>query len=120
MEGKDPQVEAKIRMCKGETVPCCSEEGEAWDGTDQTIVFQVAVSLRACRRGFQDLLKVRPHYLSRDDHDSKIRVRKQRTDISKHSILNRTIKVWSQLLVQTLATFPCKSHVVRKIIISER
>jgi hypothetical protein len=62
-----------------------------------------------CRRGFQDLLKVRPHFLSRDDHD-----RKQGTDISKYSFLHRTIKLWNQLLAQALATFPCKSHVVRK------
>jgi len=71
------------------------------------------------------LLKVRPHYLSRDDHDSKIRARKQRIGISKYSFLNRTIKMWNQLPAEALATtFPCKSHVARKrvreVIISEK
>jgi len=36
--------------------------GEPWDGRGQTIVFLVA-SLSLCRRGFQDLLKVRPSSL---------------------------------------------------------
>ena len=34
-----------------------------------------------------------PCYLNRDDHDGKIRARKQRTDIGKYSFLNRTIKL---------------------------
>jgi len=34
-----------------------------------------------------------PCYLSRDDHDGKIRARKQRTDIGKYSFVNRTIKL---------------------------
>ena len=59
----------------------------------------------------------------RDDHDRKIRARKQRTDIGKHSFVNRTIKLWNQLPAEALATFPCKSHIVRnkdgKVIVSE-
>jgi hypothetical protein len=34
-----------------------------------------------------------PCYLSRDDHDGKIRARKQRTDIGNYSFVNRTIKL---------------------------
>ena len=64
-----------------------------------------------------------PWYLSGVDHDRKIRVRKQRTDIGKHSFVNRTTKLWIQLPAEALATFPCKSHIfrkrVRKVIISE-
>jgi hypothetical protein len=64
-----------------------------------------------------------PCYLSRDDHDRKIRARKQRTDIGRYSFVNRTIKLWNQLPTETLATFPCKSHIfrkrVRKVITSE-
>jgi len=56
-------------------------------------------------------------YLSSDDHDRKIRVRKQRTDIGKYSLANRTIQLWNQL------PLPCKSHIfrknVRKVIVSE-
>jgi hypothetical protein len=55
-----------------------------------------------------------PCYLSRDDHDHKIRARKQRTDISKYSFVNRTFKLWSQLPAEVLATFTCQSHIFRK------
>jgi hypothetical protein len=39
----------------------------------------------------------RPHYLSRVDHERKIRSRRQRTDIGKYSFVNRTIEYWNQL-----------------------
>ena len=55
-----------------------------------------------------------PCYLSRDDHDRKIRARKQRTYIGKYSFANRAIKLWNQLPAETLATFACKSHSFRK------
>jgi hypothetical protein len=64
-----------------------------------------------------------PLYLSRDDHDRKIRARKQRTDMGKYSFINRTDRLWNQLPAEALAIFPCKPHVfrkrVRKAIISE-
>jgi len=31
-------------VCEGETARCSSEEGEPWDGGDQTFAFQAAVS----------------------------------------------------------------------------
>jgi hypothetical protein len=34
-----------------------------------------------------------PRYLCRDDHDRKIRARKQRTDIGKYYFVNRKIKL---------------------------
>jgi hypothetical protein len=43
-----------------------------------------------------------PCYLSRDDHDRKIRGRKQRTDIGKYSFVNRAIKLWNQLPAEAL------------------
>jgi hypothetical protein len=51
--------------------------------------------------------------------------REQRTDIGKWPSVNRTIKQWNQLPAETLATFPCKSHIIRKrvrkvIIIEEK
>jgi hypothetical protein len=42
-------------------------------------------------KGIEDRLK-RPHYLSRVDHNHKIRSRRQRTDIGKYSFVNRTIE----------------------------
>jgi hypothetical protein len=53
-------------------------------------------------------------YLIRDDHDWKIRTKKQRTDIGKYSFVNRTIKLWNNLLVEALVTFRCKPHIFRK------
>jgi hypothetical protein len=55
-----------------------------------------------------------PYYLSRDDHDRKIRSRKQRTDIGKYSFVNRTVKFWNNLPAEALVTFPCKPHIFRK------
>ena len=64
-----------------------------------------------------------PCYLSRNDHNHKIRARKQRTDICKYSLVNRTIELWNQLPAVALAIFACKSHIfrkrVRRVIISE-
>jgi len=55
-----------------------------------------------------------PCYLSRDDHDHKIRARKQRTDIGKYSFVNRIIKLWNQLPAEAPATFPSKLNIFRK------
>jgi len=63
----------------------------------------------------------RPHYLSRADHERKIRSRRQRTDIGKYSFVNRTIQHWNQLPAVVLGTLPCKPIIfkkrVRKVII---
>jgi hypothetical protein len=55
-----------------------------------------------------------PCYLSMEDQAGKIRDRTQRTDIGKYLFVNRTIKLWSQLPSEVLATFPCKPHSFRK------
>jgi len=63
----------------------------------------------------------RPHYLSRVDHEWKIRSRRQRTDIEKYSLVNRTIQHWNQSPAEVLGTLPCKPFIfkkrVRKVII---
>ena len=53
-------------------------------------------------------------YGSRDDHDLKIRARKQRTDIGKYSCVYRTIRLWNQLTAEALTTFHWQSHIFRK------
>jgi hypothetical protein len=53
-------------------------------------------------------------YLSRLDHDRKIRSRKQMTDIGKYSSVNRTIQLWNQLPADVLGTLPCKPSNFRK------
>jgi hypothetical protein len=64
-----------------------------------------------------------PCYLGRDDHDRKIRNRKQRTNIDKYSLVNRIINLWNQLPAEAPAAFSCKLHIfrkrVRKVIIRE-
>jgi hypothetical protein len=57
---------------------------------------------------------LRPHYLSREDHNRKIRPRKQRTDIGKFSFLNRTIISWNQLPTDLIPSFPFKLNKFRK------
>jgi len=56
----------------------------------------------------------RPHYLSRVDHERKIRSRRQRTDIGKYSFVNRTIEDWNQLPAEVLGTLPCKQNTLKK------
>jgi len=62
-----------------------------------------------------------PHYLSKVDHERKIRSSRQRTDIGKYSFVNRTIQHWNQLPAEVLGTLPCKpitfKNRVRKVII---
>jgi hypothetical protein len=55
-----------------------------------------------------------PHYLSRVDHERKIRSRRQRTDIGKYSFVNRTIEDWNQLPAEVLGTLPCKQNTLKK------
>jgi hypothetical protein len=57
---------------------------------------------------------LRPCYQSREDHDHKIRTRKQRTDIGQYSFVNRTIINWNQLPADLLVSFPCKLNTFRK------
>jgi hypothetical protein len=52
--------------------------------------------------------------MQRDDHNWKIRTRKQRTDIGKYSFVNRTIKSWNQLDASLLASIPSKLDTFRK------
>jgi hypothetical protein len=57
---------------------------------------------------------LKPFYLSRDDHNWKIRYTKQRTDVGKHSFVITTIKSWNQLPDDILAPFPCTLNMSRK------
>ena len=63
-------------------------------------------------KAIRDRLR-RLFYLSRVDHIRKIRNRKQRTNIDKHSFVNRTIKNRNRLPVEALGTFPCKPKIFR-------
>jgi hypothetical protein len=52
----------------------------------------------------------RPCYLSRVDHDKKIRSRKLRTDIGKYVFVNRIIQLWNQLPADALGPLSCKTR----------
>jgi len=56
----------------------------------------------------------RPYYLHRVEHVWKITDTKQRTDIGKHSLVNRTKNNWKQVHAEALGTFPCKPTIFRK------
>ena len=55
-----------------------------------------------------------PCYLSREDHNWKIKTRKQRTNVGIYSFINRTIKSWNQLPASLLVSFSCKLNTFRK------
>ena len=57
---------------------------------------------------------LKPCYLCTDDHNRKIKIRKQRTDVRKYSIVNKTIKSSNQLHAGLLASFPYKINTLRK------
>jgi hypothetical protein len=73
------------------------------------------------RTGVEGHRRQQPHYLSRVDHDWKIRGRRQKTDVGKYSFVNRTIRHWNQLPSDVIGTLPCKPITckkrVRKVII---
>jgi hypothetical protein len=73
---------------------------------------------KACTRGRawkdMDHRLQRPCNLSRVDHDSKIRSRKQRANIGKYSSVNRTIQLWDRLPADAVGTLSCKPSNFRK------
>ena len=75
-------------------------------------LFKAYTRRRAWKAIGNRLLK--PCYPSRDDHNRKIRTRKQRTDVGKYFFVNRTIKSWNQLPASLLASFPCKLNSFRR------
>jgi hypothetical protein len=75
-------------------------------------LFKAYTGRRAWRAMGDRLLK--PCYLSRVDHNRQIRTRKQRTDVGKYSLVNRTIQSWNQLPAGLLASFSCSLSTFRK------
>jgi hypothetical protein len=72
-----------------------------------------------CGEGAWKIIRVghrlqRPHYLSRVDHERKIRNRRQRTDIGKYWFVNRTIQHCNKLPADVLETLPCKQITFKK------
>jgi hypothetical protein len=55
-------------------------------------------------------------YKGRVDNDRKTRNREQRTDIGKHSFVNRTIQLWNQLSADAVGNLSCKPSNFRKMV----
>jgi hypothetical protein len=53
-------------------------------------------------------------YLSTDDHNLKISIKKQRTDVGKYFFVNKTFESSNQLPAGLLASFICKLNTFRK------
>jgi len=58
----------------------------------------------------------RPHYLSSEYHERKIRSRRIRTDIGKYSFVNRTIQHWNQSPAEALGILSCKPITFKKMV----
>jgi hypothetical protein len=58
----------------------------------------------------------RPCHLSRVDHDKIIRCRKQKTNIEKHSFVNRTIQLRNQLPADALELSPVNQVILGKFL----
>jgi len=54
-----------------------------------------------------------PSYLSRVDHNWKIKARKQRTDIGKYSFVNRSITDWDKLPEGAIGISNGKTHIFK-------
>ena len=84
------------------------------------IIHVITFRVRTLWKPIGDRLQ-RPHYLSRVDHERKIRSRRQRTGIGKYSFVNRTIQLGNQLPAEVLEILPCElitfKKRVRKVII---
>ena len=57
------------------------------------------------------------HYMNKVDDETKIRNRRQRTDMGKYSFVNRTIQHWNQLPAEALGTIPSKTIIFKKRVI---
>jgi hypothetical protein len=76
------------------------------------LIAQICTLFKICkgRTGLESnkdiLLKL--CYMSREDHNWKIRTRKQTADVGKYSFVNQTIRSWNQLLAGLLVSFSHK------------
>jgi hypothetical protein len=69
-----------------------SQVGKLW----HRLIARICALFKAYTKGqawkaIEDRL-LKSCYMSRDDHNWKIKTRKQRTDVGKYSFINRTIK----------------------------
>jgi hypothetical protein len=116
---RERQIYALDRVQKKAAKFACHMSESNWETLSQR---RKIARIRALFKGYSgerawkfigDRLQ-RPNYLSRIDHDWKIRNRRQRTDIGKCSFVNRTNRLWYRLRAEILGTLPCKPSAFRK------
>ena len=113
------QVRALDRVQKRAAKIAKIENGVGWETLEQRRMIARLSALFKAYTGdpaWRDIGKRlrKPCYLGRDDHQHKIRTRKQRTDIGKFSFANRSIRDWNQLPAELLATYPCSLNLFKK------
>ena len=87
--------------------------GSVWENLAQRILIaRICAHLKTYTWG--GLGKRYLSYLSREDHNRKIRTRKEITHVVKYSFVNRTIKSWNQLPAGLLASFSSTLNTFRK------
>jgi len=96
--------------------------GAVWEDSTMCALYKAYTGERAWKA--TEVRLQAPSYLSRVDHYSKIRARKQRTDIGKYSFVNRSITDWNKLPEGAIRTSNGKTHIfktkVRKVKTSKR
>jgi hypothetical protein len=55
----------------------------------------------------------RPYYMSRVDHECKIRNRMQSTDIGKYSFVNKSIRIFNGLPEKIVGYLPFKPNILK-------
>jgi len=97
----------------------CNTNESGWETLAQRrIIAKICAIFKTYTRGRawkaigERLLK--PCYLIREDHNGKIRTRKERTDVGKYPFVNRTFNSRKELPAGLLASFPCKLNTFRK------
>ena len=99
---RECQIKALDRVQKRAADSAHNTGGLDWESLAQRRKLACTCALFKAYKGerawktIKDRLQA-PSYLSRVDHKWKIRARKQRTDVSKYSFVNRTITDWNQL-----------------------
>jgi hypothetical protein len=116
----DPYWEGQVGVClQKRAAKFANTDQMGWEAlTECRMVARICARCKACTgerswKAIGDRLS-RPCYLSREDHNWKIRSRKQRTDIGKYSFINRTIVNRNKLPVDLLESFPGNLNTFRK------
>jgi len=90
-----------------------------WESlTQRRWIARICAIFKACtgRWGWKAIgdRLLKPCYPSREDHNRKIKTRKQRTDDGKYFFVNKNIKSWNQLPAGLLESFLSKLNTFRK------